>query len=173
VIEKQDMSVLFAESMVSKQDVNVLFSAPSGGACMFSQTVEYALRAVVHLAVNRAEPQATSAIAKATKVPPAYLSKVLQGLRAAGVVHLLRGVRGGVSLAKEPAELTILDVVNAVDPIQRIRTCPLDLKSHGTRLCALHRRMDNAILHMEDAFRSTTLAELLNDPNPSVPLCEG
>jgi len=71
---------------------------------------------------------------------------------------------------KPPEELTILDVVNAVDPIQRINSCPLDLKTHGGHLCALHRRMDNAIMLMEDAFRSTTLAELLADPNPSVPL---
>ncbi|APZ91850.1 RrF2 family transcriptional regulator [Fuerstiella marisgermanici] len=138
---------------------------------MLSQTVEYALRAVVYLAQHAPEPQKTSEIAAVTKVPPAYLSKVLQGLRTEDIVHLQRGVGGGVSLAKLPAELTILDVVNAVDPIQRITTCPLDLAAHGVRLCALHRRMDDAIKEMENAFRSTTLAELLQDPNPSVPLC--
>ena len=42
-----------------------------------------------------------------------------------------------------PTEVTILDVVNAVDPIQRIKTCPLGLKTHGVRLCPLHRRMDD------------------------------
>ena len=139
---------------------------------MFSQTVEYALRAVVHLAMHDAQALKTSDIAERTKVPAAYLSKVLQGLRAKGIVQLQRGVGGGVRLAKSADELTILDVVNAVDPIQRIDQCPLDLKSHGVHLCALHRRMDNAIMAMEEAFRSTTLAELLDDPNPSVPLCE-
>jgi Rrf2 family nitric oxide-sensitive transcriptional repressor len=137
---------------------------------MFSQTVEYALRAVVHLAQHSPAPQKTSEIADATKVPQAYLVKVLQGLSVEEIVRLQRGVGGGVSLARDPRELTILDVVNAVDPIRRINTCPLDLKSHGTKLCALHRRMDNALMAMEDAFRSTTLAELLEDPNPSVPL---
>jgi len=138
---------------------------------MFSQTVEYALRAVVHLAMYDAQALKTSDIAEQTKVPAPYLSKVLQGLRAKGIVQLQRGVGGGVRLAKPADQLTILDVVNAVDPIRRIDQCPLDLKSHGVHLCALHRRMDNAIMAMEDAFRSTTLAELLNDPNPSVPLC--
>lgn len=128
------------------------------------------MRAVVHLAQHAPEPQKTSEIAATTKVPQAYLAKVLQGLRAKKIVLLQRGVGGGVSLARPPAELTILDVVNAVDPIQRIDSCPLDLKSHGTHLCALHRRMDNAISAMIDAFQSTTLAELLEDPNPSVPL---
>ena len=139
---------------------------------MFSQTVEYALRAVVHLAIHSPQPQTTSEIAAATQVPTAYLSKVLQGLREKGIVRLQRGVGGGVSLARGPQELTILDVVNAVDPIRRITTCPLDLKAHGVRLCALHRRMDDALQHVESAFRETTLAELLEDPNPSVPLCD-
>ncbi len=139
---------------------------------MFSQTVEYALRAVVHLAIHGDQPLKTRDIARETQVPAAYLSKVLQELQAKGIVRLQRGVGGGVCLEGRPDELTILDVVNAVDPIRRIRSCPLDLMSHGTHLCALHRRMDNAMMAMEDAFRSTTLAELLADPNPSVPLCD-
>ncbi|MCA9916018.1 MAG: Rrf2 family transcriptional regulator [Anaerolineae bacterium] len=139
---------------------------------MFSQTVEYALRAVVHLAIHSPAPQKTSQIAKATRVPSAYLSKVLQGLKEKEIVTLQRGIGGGVALARRPDELTILDVVNAVDPIRRITTCPVELKSHGVRLCALHRRMDDALSHMEAAFAATTLAELLEDPNPSVPLCD-
>ncbi len=139
---------------------------------MLSQTVEYALRAVVHLAMRAPEPQTTAAIAEVTQVPPAYLAKVLQGLKEKNIVHLQRGIGGGVSLAQSPDELTILDVVNAVDPIKRINQCPLDLKSHGTRLCALHFRMDKALQSMEDAFRATTLSDLLRDENPSVPLCD-
>lgn len=140
---------------------------------MFSRTVEYSLRAVVFLAQHTPTAQKTSDIAASTKVPLAYLSKVLQGLQGKEIVHLQRGIGGGVSLARSPAELTILDVVNAVEPIERITSCPLNLENHGVNLCALHRRMDNAIKEMEHAFRSTTLAELLQDANPSVPLCAG
>ena len=139
---------------------------------MFSQTVEYALRAAVHLASKSPEPQTTAEIAAATKVPTAYLSKVLQGLREMKIVHLQRGIGGGVSLTREPGKLTILDIVNAVEPIQRIKTCPLELKSHGKRLCALHSRMDASLKSMESAFAATTLQELLEDRNPSLPLCE-
>ena len=55
--------------------------AVSSKVIMLSQTVEYALRAVVHLAMRAPEPQTTAAIADVTKVPPAYLAKVLQGLK--------------------------------------------------------------------------------------------
>ena len=54
---------------------------------VFSQTVEYALRAVVHLASEAPAARTTDQIATATRVPRAYLSKVLQGLARGGVVH--------------------------------------------------------------------------------------
>ncbi len=139
---------------------------------MFSQTVEYALRAVVHLADQAPLPRTTDQIAAATLVPRAYLSKVLQGLRAAGVVHSRRGLGGGMVLARPPSDLTILEVVNAVEPIGRIRECPLGLAAHGVHLCPLHQRLDNALALVEKAFRQTTLAEILAEPTTSRPLCE-
>jgi Rrf2 family protein len=138
---------------------------------MLSQTVEYALRAAVYLADQAPEPRTAEQIAEVTLVPQAYLSKVLQSLARAGLVTSQRGLHGGFLLARSADELTILEVVNAVDPIRRIRTCPLGLSAHGVRLCPLHRRLDNALATVEDAFRSTTLAEVLAEPSRSVPLC--
>ncbi len=139
---------------------------------MFSQTVEYALRAMVHLASQGQAPQTTAQIAEATQVPSAYLSKVIQGLSRAGLLISQRGVGGGVRLAQTPEELSILDVVEAVDPVQRIRTCPLGLKAHGKKLCALHFRMDAALKQMEESFRATTLAEVIGDTEQSIPLVD-
>ena len=138
---------------------------------MLSQTVEYALRAMVYLA-GQSKPRTTEQVASATKVPKAYLSKVLQGLVRAGLVHSQRGMGGGMTLTKGAAETTILEVVEAVEPIGRIKTCPLGLASHGVHLCPLHRRLDEAMATVERAFASTTLAEVLADPSPSIPLCE-
>ena len=76
-----------------------------------------------------------------------------------------------MTLAKSPDDLTILEVVNSVEPIQRIRSCPLGLAAHGVRLCPLHRRLDNALAMVEEAFASSTLAEVLAEPTKSVPLC--
>ena len=139
---------------------------------MFSQTVEYALRAVAHLAYEAPNPRTTEQIAEATRVPPAYLSKVLQALSRGGIVRSQRGVGGGIALARPAEALTVLEVVNAVEPIQRIKTCPLGLKSHGVRLCPLHRRLDDAMATVEAAFAGTTLAEVLAEPTHSRPLCD-
>ena len=139
---------------------------------MISQTSEYALRAMVHLADQSRVSLTTQQIADATRVPAGYLAKVLGSLTRAGLVRSQRGLHGGCSLAHPPADITILDIINAVDPIQRILTCPLGLKSHGKKLCPLHKRVDDAMASIETAFANSSLADLLADPSPSKPLCE-
>lgn len=138
---------------------------------MFSQTVEYALRAVTHLAYEQPRLCSTSHLAEKTQVPSAYLSKVLQSLVKAGIVHSQRGVGGGMSLRVPADELAILDVINAVDPLKRIHSCPLQLDSHGANLCPLHRSIDDAVCVMETQFRNTKLSDLIKETGGSVPLC--
>ncbi len=139
---------------------------------MFSQTVEYALRAMVFLSTESPTAVTTGQIAEGTKVPLAYLSKVLQSLSRSNLVHSQRGVKGGMSLIREPSEISLLEVVNAVDPIERIETCPLGIERHGTKLCPLHKRMDKALADVESNFADTTLEDLINQPGESFPLCE-
>ena len=138
---------------------------------MFSQTVEYALRAVVCLAQNEV-PLTALQIATRTQVPASYTSKVLQSLGRAGLISATRGIGGGYILSIPPEELSILRVVNAIDPLKRIRNCPLGLSTHGTNLCPLHARLDKVMADAEQAFRSTTVAELLTGPSHATPLCE-
>lgn len=72
---------------------------------MFSKSVEYALRAVAHLAYEAPNGRTTEQIAAATRVESAtYLSKVLQALRSKGVVKSQRGIGGGITLAKPGRE---------------------------------------------------------------------
>jgi Rrf2 family protein len=139
---------------------------------MISQTTEYALRAVVWLARKPDEQQGTKKISDAIQVPPGYLSKVLQKLTRAGLVTSSPGRSGGFRLTRPPAEIRVLEVVNAVDPLQRIHTCPLGIEDHGSNLCALHQKLDDDLARTEKAFASTTIIELLADKNGAPPLCE-
>ncbi len=139
---------------------------------MISQTSEYALRAVVFLADQEGNSLTTPEIAEATRVPVGYLAKVLGQLAKAGLVRSQRGLHGGFSTAHTADQITVLDVINAVDPIQRITTCPLGLKAHGKRLCPLHKKLDTAMASIETAFANSTIADLLADPSPSKPLCD-
>jgi hypothetical protein len=62
-------------------------------------------------------------------------------------------------------------VVNAVSPIERIRACPLGLKTH-TELCPLHRELDRAYAATEAAFGGVTVRDVLDSAHAIVPLCE-
>jgi Rrf2 family protein len=138
---------------------------------VISQTAEYALRAVVHLSMADGA-LTTQDIASSTKVPAGYLAKVLQSLARAGLLSSQRGLRGGFRVTRDPHDLTVLEVINAVDPIRRITACPLGLSAHGDSLCALHQRLDDAARSVEEAFGSATIADLLEDETESRLLCE-
>lgn len=140
---------------------------------MISQTVEYALRAVVSLAHEHGRPCTAAELAEVTKVPSTYLSKVMWGLVRNGLVHSQRGPGGGFILAREPDEITIWDITDAVDPVPRIRSCPLGIKSHSGQLCPLHSRLDQAMAGVEKIFRESRLIDLIGEGEERiVPLCE-
>ncbi|HVT93391.1 MAG TPA: Rrf2 family transcriptional regulator [Bryobacteraceae bacterium] len=135
---------------------------------MLSQTTEYALRAMVALATSSSEALTAQEIAASSHIPLDYLSKVLSLLSRAGLVHSQRGRGGGFQAARPASELTVLEVVTAVDPLRRIKTCPLGLPVHGENLCPLHRKLDDAVRIVEEAFSATTIESLVGGT-----LCQG
>jgi Rrf2 family nitric oxide-sensitive transcriptional repressor len=137
---------------------------------LISRTSEYALRAVIWLVREPGRSRTTRQIAAGTRTPPAYVSKVLQLLAKAGLVRSQRGLGGGFRLAGDSMQITVLDVINAVDPLERILTCPLGLKAHGSNLCPLHYGLNEVVIQMEATFAKTKLADLLNGDTPSIPL---
>ncbi len=140
---------------------------------LLSDASEYALRGVVWLAQRKEQTFKLREIAEGTKAAPGYLIKVLQALAKAGILSTQRGSNGGFSLIREAETLSVLEVINAVDPIERIQTCPLGLKSHGTCLCPMHKRIDDAMGVIEATFRDSTVADLLDSSAASVPMSDG
>jgi len=139
---------------------------------MFSQTTEYALRAMACLALTPEELVSTVALAKQTKVPSNYLAKVLQQLSAANLIGGRRGVGGGYKLLRPASKIKLMDVLTAMGAVKRIETCPLGLPNHGPNLCPLHRAVDDAAAAAIAVFERSTLADLLSDPRANKPLCD-
>jgi len=85
-----------------------------------TRQADYAVRAVLHLAqMKNGERVATSTVAKEQHIPPSFLAKIISQLSIAGLLHTSRGARGGVTLAREAKDITLLEVVEAIDgPIQ-------------------------------------------------------
>lgn len=138
---------------------------------MLSKTADYALRTVACLSGDDSHSERADTLAEQTKVPRRYLNKVLKNLVESGLIASRPGPRGGYSLSRSPDEITILDVVNAVGPLERIRHCPLGLASH-TELCPLHQELDRAYAATEEAFAGVTLGQILRSKNRVIPLCE-
>jgi len=97
------------------------------------------------------------------QIPSGYSAKVLGALAQAGILASRRGPNGGFTLARDPERVSVLEVVNAVDPIRRITQCPLGLAAHRRELCPLHRRLDGAAAALESTLRSSRISELIGD----------
>jgi len=138
---------------------------------MLSKTAEYALRMVACLGRDCERTESADRLAEQTQVPRRYLHTVLQDLVRAELVRSRSGPRGGYALARPPEEITILDVVDAVAPLQRIRHCPLGLPSH-TNLCPLHKELDRVYETAEASFSRVTIGQLLGTTGASLPLCD-
>jgi Rrf2 family protein len=81
-----------------------------------TRQADYAIRAVRYLAKNSAEDRiSTAKVAKEMKIPASFLAKIISQLSIAGLLHTSRGARGGVSLAREARDISVLDVVEAID----------------------------------------------------------
>ncbi len=92
-----------------------------------TRQADYALRAILYLA--RLDPQqraSTSQIAEYQQIPPSFLAKIISQLSIAGIINTSRGPRGGVSLARKPEEISLLDVVEAIDGPITLNECTKD-----------------------------------------------
>jgi Rrf2 family transcriptional regulator, nitric oxide-sensitive transcriptional repressor len=127
---------------------------------MFSLTTEYALRAALDLAAHPGNPQSAKAIAEATRAPASYVARVLQILAREGLVTSRRGRTGGYHLARPADQITLLDIVNAIDPIHRFEDDPLKVAETRARLRSLHVKLDEIAGSAVAQLRAVTLADL-------------
>jgi len=134
------------------------------------QGIEWALHCCTVLALvppDRTLPSAR--LAEFHQVPPAYLAKHLQSLAQAGIVESVPGRRGGYRLARSPADITLLDVIVAVEGDRPIFQCT-EIRRRGPaavpareyrQQCAIHRAMDRAEAAWRAELERTTVADLL------------
>lgn len=92
-----------------------------------TRQADYAIRAVLYISkLGDSQRAATSQIAKEQHIPPSFLAKIISQLSIAGLLQTSRGARGGVTLARSPQEITLLDVVEAIDGPIALNECVHD-----------------------------------------------
>ena len=90
----------------------------------------------------------TKDVAEKAQVPSAYLAKVLQSMRRGGLIHSRRGVGGGVTLAKPAGKITLLDIIDAVEPLKRTPS------KKAPAAAQLQKSMDSAVDQLRATFSS-------------------
>ena len=143
-----------------------------GDSFMISQSVEYALRAVLIVASRGGQACPSREIAEVTRVPGPYLSKLMQSLVKSGLLTAQRGPNGGFQLSHSPEDVSLLDIVNSLEPVQRITACPLGIACDSGNLCPLHRSVDDAVAAAEKVLADVRLSDLLSRTGQVTPLCD-
>jgi hypothetical protein len=138
---------------------------------MFSQTVDYALRPAVLLAADPQVAHTSEQVVGCTRVPRGYLSKVLQQMVKANLIHSQSGLHAA---SHSCGHLIPLRFSMGAMPSTRsngFRHAHWDAKRINKDLCPLHCRLDDAPASIEKAFGEITLAKRVVDPNQHPPLC--
>ena len=92
-----------------------------------TRQADYAIRAVLYISkLEHNQRAATSQIAKQQHIPPSFLAKIISQLSIAGLLQTSRGARGGVTLARRPEEISMLDVVESIDGPIALNECVTD-----------------------------------------------
>ncbi len=134
-----------------------------------TRQADYALRAIYHL--TKLEPTqraATSQIAEEQRIPPSFLAKIISQLSIAGLIHTSRGARGGVSLARSPEEITILEVVEAIDGPIALNECTSSPEAcpFGEN-CPLRKLWCGTQKELIDKLSTTTFSQFMAEASAS------
>ena len=130
----------------------------------FSQRTEYALRALVELGGrDGVDPVPCRQVAEAQKIPERFCEQVISDLRKAGLVTSQRGASGGVRLATDTAELTVSEVVEAMEGPVVTQACldPFDDDARSQAHSAIQELWLDVQITIRDRLAGTTLADLV------------
>ena len=132
-----------------------------------TRQADYAVRAVLYLAEKNGAGRApTSQIARDQRIPPSFLAKIVSQLSVAGMVQTSRGARGGVSLAREPKDISLLEVVEAIDGPITLNECVADpgLCAFGDD-CPVHGVWTGVQEKLVRELSTTSFADLMSARN--------
>jgi len=125
----------------------------------------YAVTALVDFALNqRDEPMSIAEVASRHGISSTYLERLAGQLRAKGLLKSVRGSKGGYHLAKPANEITVADIIHAVDEKMDTTACQGKANCHEGSVCLTHHLWDRLNQQIVDFLTSITLSELIKEP---------
>ena len=128
-----------------------------------SQTTGYAVHALCCLEDPYCHPRLIRDIAQCTKIPRPYLAKIINQLSREGLVAAKRGYRGGIYLTRPPDQISLLEIIEAIEGQDFIAECMLGLDDCSTPcLCPTHEIWQRVRGEIKEGLRQSNLADILN-----------
>ena len=130
-------------------------------ALVITKRTEYAIRALVDLACNSDHLATANQIAQRQDIPPKYLPQIISELSRAGLLVSVRGYGGGVKLSRQPADITLMDVIQAMQGPMTMFECQVgDTGCANSAGCGLQHTYGVAQTALEAVFRETRLSDI-------------
>ena len=127
-----------------------------------TRETDYAIRCVHYLSCGKGETLMVDRIAQGMHIPKTFLAKILQKLVKGGVVKSFRGARGGFQLDRRPDEITLLDVIEAIEGPVAMNACALDNRACSlSSRCPVHPVWVEVRKGVETLLRKKTFADFL------------
>ncbi len=127
---------------------------------LYSKPCEYAFRAMTWLATH--EFGRAQQIAKEERLPAFFLAKILKELAAKKVLNSSRGRKGGFSLSRPAEQITLEEIVSALDGLEDLRRCAIGwARCSDDKPCSLHNRFKPIRERVHDYLKTTTISHLV------------
>lgn len=130
---------------------------------LFSHASEYAIRGLAELAgrAKHNEPLRLDEILSGTDLPRDYLAKLFRRLVRGGILQSARGRGGGFNCSRAPQDITLMQIIEAMEGPQCFDQCISGLDKCSTRVpCAQHDRYNAVRRALKEYLNTTTLADL-------------
>jgi Rrf2 family protein len=133
-----------------------------------TRQADYAIRTILYLSkLDPSSPVATRQIAKEQSIPPSFLAKIVSQLSLVGLLHTSRGATGGVLLSRNPVDITLLEVIEAIDGPITVNECAGD---RGTcsmcQTCAMHPIFCEIRAELVSKLKSYTFDKIVKESEP-------
>lgn len=133
---------------------------------MFSTSCHYALQAMIFIALHSSENEnvGLSTIAEEQDIPKHFLSKILQLLVKHKLLVSMKGPSGGFNLNRPPEEITLIEVIEAIDGLDMFNQCGIGFKRcDDSHPCPIHHDYKKVRDRIQELFENKSLKELTNE----------
>ena len=133
---------------------------------VITRETDYAMRCTLFLSRHQEDVKMLEAVATEMAIPKSFLAKIVQKLAKAGVVESFRGAKGGIRLSRAPEEISLLDVIEAVQGPVAMNRCAVDKTTCSLSCsCVVHPVWTQLRKEMEQRLKAINFRSLMGNPS--------